>query len=411
MRQKTSLRDEPDFRRLWVGQGVSELGSQVGSGALNLIAILVLHASAVQVGSLGSVAGAAALGSSLLAGSIVDRVRRRGLLIAVDLGRFLLLAAVAVGAATGGLGFPALLVAAALIAALSSVFDVAYPSYLPWLVGRERLIEGNARLGATGSFAEIAGQPIGGGLVQLFGAPIAALIDAFSFLISAISLGLIRKLEPVPVAPGTALNVFSSLTEGMRFVSGHGLLRPLTIGAVLSNLGGGAIGALYALYGLRTLGLTPLTLGAIIGAGGLLSLLGAGLVERANRAFGFGAVLAWGWVAYAAFGFLIPLAGGPWALPLLVASQLGDVFGTVSIINQSSLRQSSVPDAWSGRVNSATLFVTRGALVLGAAFGGACAELFGLRPAMLLGAMVVFLGGVWFVQSPIRAWRELPEHI
>ena len=396
---------------MWVGQGVSELGSQVGSGALNLIAILVLHASAVQVGSLNSVAGAAGLVSSLLAGSIVDRVRRRGLLIAVDLGRFALVAAVAVGAATGGLGFLALLVAAALIAALSSLFDVAYPSYLPWLIGRERLVEGNARLSATSSFAEIAGQPIGGGLVQLFGAPMTALLDACSFLVSAISLGLIRKPEPVPIAPETRSSVFSSLPEGVRFAFGHTLLRPLTVGAMLSNLGGGAIGALYALYGLRTLGLTPLALGAIIGVGGLLSLLGAGLVERANRAFGFGSVLTWGWVAYAAFGFLIPFAGGALALPVLVASQLGDVFGTVSIINQSSLRQSSVPDAWLGRVNSATLFLTRGALVLGAALGGACGELFGLRTAMLLGVIVVFVGGVWISRSPIRGLRELPETI
>lgn len=402
------LRHNPDFVRLWVGQGVSELGSQVGSGALNLVAILVLHASAVQVGLLGSIAGVAALASSLLAGVLVDRVRRRPVMIAVDLGRFVLLATVAGMALLGGLNLPVLLVAAALIAALSSLFDVAYPSYLPSLVGRERLVEGNARLSATGSFAEIAGQPVGGGLIQLFGAPIAALIDAFSFLASAVSLVLIRKPEPVPPTPESGPNVLSSVLEGARFAFGHDLLRPLTIAETVSNLGGGVIGALYTLYGLRVLGLTPFTLGVVIGVGGVLSLLGAGLVERVTRAVGFGPALVWGGVLYAISSVLIPLAGGPLAMLVLIVAQFGDVFGTIAVINQSSLRQSLVPDAWLGRVNSSTQFLTRGALAVGAALGGVIGEVFGLRFAMIVGVSVVFLANVRLVRSPIRALRELP---
>lgn len=403
------LRHDPDFVRLWVGQSVSQIGSQVGAGALGLVAILVLHANAAQVGLMGSASGVAALASSLLAGPLVDRARRRPLLIASDLGRFVLLASVGAAAVLGGLNFAVLLVVAALVAALSSLFDVAYPSYLPSLVGRERLVEGNSRLSASNSFAEIAGQPVGGGLVQFFGAPIAVLIDAVSFLASVVSLGLIRKSEPLPNAPESGLNAFSSVVGGTRFLFRHDLLRPLTVGMIVWNLGGGVIGSLYALYGLRTLGLTPFTLGVTIGVGGVLSLVGAGLVERANRAVGVGAALAWAGVIEAAFAWLIPLAGGPLAWPMMIAAQIGDVFGAISMINQSSLQQSLVPDGWLGRVNSSAQFLTRMAGALGAVLGGAVGELFGLRAAMILGVLTVFLANLWIARSPIGVLRQLPE--
>ncbi len=403
------LHRDPDFVRLWVGQTVSQIGSQVGGGAIGLVAILILHASAAQVGLLGAVVGAAALGSSVMVGSWVDRTRRRPLLIVADLGRFALLALIAGLSISGELSFPALVVAAAIIAALSSVFDVVYPSYLPSLVGRERLLEGNARLTSSTSFAEIVGQPVGGGLVQLLGASVTVLLDGVSFLVSAVSLSSIRKPEPAPARLETRPKLLSGLLEGTQFVFSHELLRPLSITTVIFHFGGGVIGALYSLYGLRVLGLTPFTLGVIIGLGGVLSLIGSAVVERWTQAFGFGRTLTWTAVAGAMFTLLIPLAGGPLAVPILMISQLGDVFGTVSMINQTSLRQSLVPDTWLGRVNSSLQFLTRGMLAVGAALGGLIAELFGVRTAMVLGVLLVFLASVWIARSPIRTVRELPS--
>jgi MFS family permease len=403
------LRQDPDFVRLWVGQTISELGSQVGGGALGLVAILVLHASAAQIGLLGAVVGGAALGSSLLVGSWVDRARRRPLLIVADLGRFALLAVVSILAVSGWLNFPVLIIVAAMVAALSSVFDVAYPSYLPSLVGRERLVEGNARLTSSTSFAEIVGQPVGGGLVQVLGAPVTVLIDGLSFLISAVSLGLIRKPEAVPDAPGPTPKVFSGVLEGARFLFSHEWLRPLAATSIIFYFGGGVISALYPLYGLRVLGLTPFALGVIIGVGGVLSLVGSAVVERLTFAFGFGRTLTWAAVVGALFTLLIPLAGGPLAVLVLVISQLGDVFGTVSMINQTTLQQSLVPDAWLGRVNSSLQFMTRGMLALGAALGGVIAELFSVRAAMVLGVVVILLASVWIARSPIRKLRDLPS--
>jgi predicted MFS family arabinose efflux permease len=409
-----SLRQNPDFVRLWVGQTVSQLGSQVGAGAITLVAILVLHASAAQIGLLGAASGVASLGSSLLVGTWVDRTRRRPLLIAADLGRFVLLALVTILAVLGGLSFPVLLGIAAMVAALTSVFDVTYPSYLPSLVGRERLLEGNARLTASSSFAEVVGQPVGGGLVLWLGASVTVLIDGFSFLASAVSIMLIRKPESRPItleasSPEPRPKVFSGVLEGARFVFRHELLRPLAVTAIISHLGGGVIGALYTLYGLRALGLTPFTLGVVIGIGGVLSLVGSAVVERATRAFGFGRALTWAAVAGAAFTLLIPLAGGPFTALVLVVSQLGDVFGTVSMINQTSLQQSLVPDAWLGRVNSSLQFLTRAMLALGAALGGTVAEVFGVRTAMTLGVLLVLLASLWIARSPIRTLRELPQ--
>ncbi len=405
------LQQDPDFVRLWVGQTISQIGSQVGGGALGLVAILVLHASAAQIGLLGAVVGAAALGSSLMVGSWVDRTRRRPLLIIADLARFVLLALVALLAVRGGLSFPVLVGSAAIIAALSSVFDVVYPSYLPSLVGRERLVEGNARLSSSTSFAEVVGQPVGGGLVQVLGAPVTVLMDGFSFLVSAVSLGLIRKPEPEPDILETRPKILSGVLEGMRFVFAHELLRPLAVTAIIFHLGGGVISALYALYGLRVLGLTPLTLGVVIGIGGVLSLVGSAVVERWTNAFGFGRTLTWAAVAGALFTLLIPLASGPLAVVVLIVSQLGDVFGTVSMINQTSLQQALVPDAWLGRVNSSLQFLTRGMLAVGAALGGLIAEVFGVRAAMVLGVLLVFLASVWIARSPIRNLHDLPSEL
>jgi predicted MFS family arabinose efflux permease len=403
------LHRDPDFVRLWVGQTVSEIGSQVGGGALGLVAILVLHASAAQVGLLGAVVGAAALGSSVMVGSWVDRTRRRPLLIVADLGRFVLLALIAGLSISGGLSFLVLVLAAAIISALSSVFDVVYPSYLPSLVGRERLLEGNARLTSSTSFAEIVGQPVGGGLVQLLGASVTVFLDSVSFLVSAVSLSSIRKPEPTPDVRHARPKMLSGVLDGMRFVFSHKLLRPLSIAAIMFHLGGGVIGALYSLYGLRVLGLTPLTIGVIIGLGGVLSLIGSAVAERWTHAFGFGRTLTWTAVASAVLTLLIPLAGGPLTVLILIVSQLGDVFGTVSMINQTSLRQSLVPDAWLGRVNSSLQFLTRAMLAVGAVTGGLIAEFFGVRAAMVLGVLIVFLASVWIARSPIRTLRDLPS--
>jgi predicted MFS family arabinose efflux permease len=309
----------------------------------------------------------------------------------------------------GKLSFPALVGAAATIAALSSVFEVAYPSFLPSLVGRERLLEGNARLTSSTSFAEIVGQPVGGGLVQVLGANVTVLLDGLSFLVSAVSLGLIRTPEPAPDALEVRPKLLSGVFNGTRFMLAHELLRPLTIAAIISHLGGGVIGALYSLYGLRVLGLTPLTLGVIIGVGGVLSLIGSVVVEGWTKAFGFGRTLTWAAVAGELFTLLIPLAGGPLTVLILIVSQLGDVFGTVSIINQTSLRQSLVPDAWLGRVNSSLQFLMRAMLAVGAALGGLIAEAFGVRAAMVLGVLLVFLASLWMARSPIRNLRVLPS--
>src|SRR5262249_23335746 len=190
-----------DFMRLWAGQTVSQLGSTVTREALPYTAILALGATPIQMGLLGAAGAAPLLLLGLLAGVWVDRLRRRPVMIAADLGRAVLLLSVPGAYLLGLLRIEQLYVVAALVGVLSVFFDVAYQAFLPSLVQREQIFEGNSKLGMSGSVAEIAGPPLGGTLVQLVGGPVTILLDALSFVFSARSLLRIRAPEPAPAAP------------------------------------------------------------------------------------------------------------------------------------------------------------------------------------------------------------------
>jgi MFS family permease len=183
-----------DFMKLWTGQTISVLGTELG--ALSFLAILVLKASPFQMGLLGACASLPALLVGLQAGVWVDRLRRRPLMIASDLGRFALLLSMPLAAAIGRLHIEQLFVVAFLSGVLTVLFQVAYRSLLPSLIGREQLMEGNSKLATSDAISEIGGQAIGGGLVQAFSAQVAVVCDAATFLVSALSLGLIRTPEP-----------------------------------------------------------------------------------------------------------------------------------------------------------------------------------------------------------------------
>src|SRR5215213_3375146 len=193
-----------DFLKLWTGQTVSLFGSLIGRFALPFVAIYTLNATPFQVAVFGTAGVAPGLLLGLLAGVWVDRLRRRPILIAADIGRALVLGSVPLTWIAGALSIAQLIIVAALISALTICFDVAYRSYLPALIGRDELVEGNSKLAATDSVAEVAGFGLAGILVQVLGAPLAVLLDAFSFVGSAVSLALIRKPEPAASPPVTA---------------------------------------------------------------------------------------------------------------------------------------------------------------------------------------------------------------
>ena len=395
--------------RLWVGQTISQFGSQVGGTALGFTAILVLSATSVQLGILSAAGAAPVLVVGLLAGVWVDRLRRRPILIAADIGRALLLASIPLAALLGVLRIEQLYLVAALVAVLAVFFDVAYQAVLPALVLRDQLVEGNSKLGMSESLAEIVGPGVGGALVQAVSAPLAILIDALSFLCSAASLWMIRAVEVAPERPAQRQSVSRDIAAGLRVVLGDRLLRALLGSAVTMSLAGGIIGSLYSLYALRELGMAPAVVGVVIGVGGVGALGGALLAERAVRRFGLGATLTVGLALGTGLQVLIPLAHGPLALPMMIAPQLfGDIGLAVYFINERSLRQALIPDRMLGRANASWHFLTAGGAPIGALLGGVLGQAIGLRAAIAVGVAGVMLASLWVLCSPVRRLRELP---
>jgi Na+/melibiose symporter-like transporter len=402
---------QPDFMRLWAGQTISQFGSTVTREALPYTAILVLGASPLQMGLLGAAGAAPLLVLGLFAGVWVDRVRRRPLMIAADIGRALLLLSVPVAYLLGWMRIEQLYVVAALTGVLTMCFDVAYQSLLPGLVQREHLLEGNSKLGLSDSVAEIGGPPLGGMLVQLISGPITLLLDAISFVFSAFMLRRIHAAEPPPAPVAPHEHVWRDLSTGLRAIWADPLLRAMAGTSAIQSFFGWFFGAIYGLYAIQVIGLSTATLGITVAFGGIGALLGALLVRPATRRFGLGPTIVAGLLISSCASLMIWLAGG-WlaaAVPLMIASQLiGDGADTVAKIDQTSLRQSITPDAMLGRVNASMNVLGEGVGTLGLLAGGALGELIGLRSTVAIAALGGLLGCVWILCSPLPRLRELP---
>ena len=402
-----SLWRHRDFRYLWIGQAVSEVGSVATRTALPLAAILALDAGALEVGFLVAASSLAVLLVGLAAGAWVDRLPRRPVLIATDLGRALVLATVPLAAVLGELRIELLYAVAFSSAALGTFFDAAYRSYPPVLVPRERLVEANGALAGTGAIAELTGPSLGGALVQLLTAPVALLLDAVSFLFSAASLALIRAPEPPAAAVGGRESLVREIARGLAFMWKDPALRLLAISTVVSSLFGNFFYSLYTLFALRDLGLSPLLLGIVISGGGVGSLAAAFAAARSARRYGIGRTIIGGRLASALIALLNPLAGGP---PLVAASVLmvpqvvGDGFSSVAIINSVSYRQLVTPQAMLGRVNATMHVLDRGIAPLGAIVGAVIAEATSIRFGITVAVLGLIVGALLLLlPSPLRA--------
>jgi len=403
-----------DFMRLWAGQTVSQFGSTVTREALPYTAILVLGASPLQMGLLGAAGAAPLLVLGLFAGVWVDRVRRRPLMIAADIGRALLLLSIPVAYLLGWMQIEQLYVVAALAGALTVFFDVAYQSALPGLVQREHLLEGNSKLGLSESVAEIGGPPLGGVLVQLVSGPITLLLDALSFVFSAFMLRRIRAEEPPPAPPEQHEHVWRDLATGLRAIWADPLLRAMAGTSTIQSFFGWFFGAIYGLYAIRVIGMGTAMLGITVAFGGVGALVGALLVRPATRRFGLGPTIVGGLVISSAMSFFTWLAGGlpALAVPLMISVQLiADGASTVAQIDETSLRQTITPDRMLGRVNASMHVLGNGIGTLGLLTGGVLGELIGLRSTVAVAAVGGLLGCVWMLCSPLPRLRELPAAV
>lgn len=371
--------------------------------ALPLTALLALDSSPLEQGFLQAVQAGPVLVTGLLAGVWVDRLRRRAVMIAADLARAALLFSIPAAAFAGALTMGQLYVVAGAAAVFTALFDAAYPAYLPTLVGRENIVEGNAKLAASASVAEMGGFAAAGALVQFLSGPIAMLVDAVTFVISALSLGWIRTPEPQPKELRESAT--REAVEGLRVVWREPTLRALVACATTNRLAGGAFGAMYMLFAVRDLGLSPAAAGIIAGCGGLGSLAGSMLAEPALRRLGAKVTLIAGFALGGAFQGLVPLAHGTAlraGLFLLCAQIVGDGLMTIAFVNDVSLRQLLVPDRLLGRVSATANVLGVVAMPVGALAGGIIGQLASPRAALAAGAIAFSLAALWVVTAPIR---------
>lgn len=409
--QRVHLWHQADFLKLWIGQTVSLFGSQIGSAALRFTAILMLGATPVQLGLLTAAGMLPTLLIGLLAGVWVDRLRRRPLLIAADLGRAVLLQSIPMAYGFGVLRIEHLYLVAVLVGALTIVFDTAYQAFLPAVVRRDQLVDGNSKLGMSDSLAEIAGSPVGGMLVQIISAPLAILFDALSFAGSALALWRIQAPEAAPDVAAQQPGIWHEVSTGLRAIQSDPLLRALLGSAITRSLAGGSIGALYDLYLLRVLHFTPALVGLTIGVGGVGALAGAFIAQPVVRKYGIGPALIGALLVSGIVSVLLPLAHGPItrAVPMLMAAQLADVALALYFINELSLRQAITPDRLLGRVNSGFMVLTTIAALVGTLLGGALGQMVGIRTTLALAIGVSLTASLWLINSPLRTLRATDD--
>lgn len=400
-----------DFIRLWAGETVSLFGSEITELALPLAAVLTLGADAGQLGLLGAARFAPYLVFTLPAGVIADRVRRRPILVWANVGRALAIGLVPVLAALGLLTFPLLLAVAFAVGVLTVFFEVTYVSYLPSVVDREHLVEGNSRLQASASVAAIGGPGLGGLLVEVLTAPMALAVDAASYLVSALTLASIRARETVPAASANA-SALEQVAEGFRLLRQHPALRALAGVAGTYNLFSQWISVLFVLFAIQELGMSPTTLGLVLSAGAAGALAGAVLAEPVARRLGIGPALVWAVLLECVVMLPIGLVTGP--LPIVLAVlvtvfAVNGCFVTMSSVHALAYRQAVAPPAMLGRISASYRIIGYGGIPLGAVLGGLAGEAFGARTGLVVGSVGLLAAAAFVLISPLRDVRELPH--
>ena len=399
-----------DFLRLWSAQTISQFGSQISGLALPLVAILLLDASAFEVAALGVVEFLPFALFTLPAGAWVDRLRRRPILVISDWGRAAALATVPLAYLFDALTLTQLYVVGFAVGVFTVFFDVSYQSYLPSLVRREQLTDANGKLEVSRSAAQTAGPGVAGGLVSLLTAPYAILADSLSFVASALFVTRIEREELLPDADAERGRLRAEISDGLRFVLRHPILRWNLVYVGIANFFGNVMFSIFLVYAVRDLGLSAATIG-LIGSLGNVGLVGGALVaSRLASRFGAGPVLI---ATAAASGWsllLIPLASGDLAIPLLVASGLGFGFCVVVYnVTGISLMQAITPDRMLGRMNASRRFIVWGVIPLGMLLGGVLGSSLGLRETLWVGAIGNSLAFVPLLASPMWSIKTIAD--
>jgi MFS family permease len=411
-RPQGSLWANGDFLKLWTGQSISELGSQISGLAIPWVAAVVLNVSPLVFSLMEVLGFLPFILLALPAGVWVDRMRRRPILIVGDGARAVLLATIPVAYAFGVLTIWQLLAVQFVVGIFTVFFDVAYQSYLPSLVEREDLVEGNAKLQLTVSLAQVAGPSMSGGLIAALTAPYAIVVDALSYVVSAAFMTPIRRPEILPErhadAPKPAM--LPELKEGVRWVVGNRYLRAVAACTATSNFFNSVSFSIFVLYAVRVLHLSSVRVGVVFACGSVGAVLGALVVNRLQKRITVGWTIVGGSVMFSAGGLAFPLAPHSFPLPVLIAGFFFAQFGgLVYNIAQVSFRQAITPERLQGRMNAAMRWIVWGTIPLGTLLGGVLGSTVGLHFALWVGALGGLVAFLFVAFSPVRSIVSLPE--
>jgi MFS family permease len=402
------LRENVVFRRFWLGQTISLLGDQVSLIAVPLTAVLVLDANASQMGYLVAAELTPNLLFALHAGAWVDRRgRRRQLMIFTDLTRAGLIATIPLAYAFDALTIQQLYMVAFAAGTMTVLFSVSYASLFIALVEREHYVTASSWLAGSRAFSFIAGPSLGGVLVQALKAPFALIVDAVSFLFSALFLGSIS-----PEEPPTEQAERGHVVAGIRYVLRNSTMKASLLATATINLFNFIFWALFILYAVRELGVRAGTLGLVLGAGAVGGLIGSIVTTRLSRRIGIGPAFLLGCILFPVPLLLVPLAGGPmWlVLAMLFLAEFGSGLGVMILdISAASIFAALVPPRLRSRVSGAYTLVNYGVRPVGSLIGGFLGTVLGLRPALWIASVGAILGFLWLLPSPIPRMRELPE--
>ena len=407
-----------DFVRLWTAGTISQFGSQVSGLAIPLIAATVLNVSPFEFGLLATIEFLPFILLSLPAGVWVDRLRRRPILIVGDVGRAVALATIPVAFTLDVLTIWQLYAVGFTVGCLTVFFDVAHQSYLPAIVERDQLVQGNSKLEISRSAAQVLGPGIAGILIAWIGAAVAVALDSLSFLVSAFFLLLIRRPEPDPrlTAHGESVErgpgMRREIAEGLRYVLGNRYLRSIAACTGSANLFGTMAGAILILYATRDLGLAAAEIGFIFGLGSVGFLVGALVASRVAARIGVGrTIVASSFVGWPAI-LLLAIAPRELALPFfVVAGVCGGLSVSIYNINQVSFRQAITPARMQGRMNATMRFFVWGTIPIGSLLGGFLGGVIGLHETIWVGAIGSFFPFLFVLFSPVRSIQQMPEPV
>jgi MFS family permease len=409
---KVSLWRHRDFVLYWTGQTVDQFGSQVSWLAVPLVAITLLHASKFEVAALAAAASLPALLVSLPAGVLVDRTRRRPLMIAGALTAAAAMGSIPLLNAVGHVTLVQLYLVMFLVGALSVLFDSAAQSLPPLLVGGERLLDANGKLNTARGLAEMAGPSAGGFLVGLLGAARAVTIDAFSYVFVGAMLVVMRFREPKPEPRHHDARFRTEIAEGFHLVLKHPLLRVIVLANGLVTFLLAGVNALWLLYVITVLHWSVRASGLVYGLSLIGGITGGFLAKAAIDRFGLNKVVILGSLLSAPLELVTPLAphglAGQWLVGIAFTALV--CAGMLAQTATMSVRQLVCPPGMLGRMSATNRFLSQGLRFLGPLLAGGLATWIGLRPTLLILAGLTLSGTLVFVLSPFRTMREIPVH-